>query len=394
MDALPPLRIAGAILVSASRRAVVIGGGPAGAAVAIDLARAGREVILLEREAGPRDKVCGEFLSREAVLYLADLGIDLAALGAVPITAARLAAGERVATAPLPFRAMSVSRRILDEALLQRAAAAGADLRRGARVRSLVQAEGGWTACLDQGAVSGTDVFLATGKHDLRGWKRPPGRQADLVGFKLHWRLAPTETMALDGCVELALFPHGYAGLELVEDGRANLCLVVRRAALANLGGSWDALLASARSACRQLDRRLLDATPCWPRPLAISAIPYGYVRRDSDGPWCLGDQAAVIPSFSGDGMSIALHSARLAARGYLAGESTGAYQQRLAGDLGLRVRAATLGSQALVRPWGQTTAMFGASLLPGLIATAARATRVPEAALQAGLDGCVPALP
>ena len=47
---------------------VCIGGGPAGSALATRLARSGREVVLVERETGPHDKVCGEFLSWEAVL--------------------------------------------------------------------------------------------------------------------------------------------------------------------------------------------------------------------------------------------------------------------------------------------------------------------------------------
>ncbi|MEO8799183.1 MAG: FAD-dependent oxidoreductase, partial [Polyangiaceae bacterium] len=47
-------------------RALVVGGGPAGAALAIKLARAGKDVVLLERDPVPAHKVCGEFLSREA----------------------------------------------------------------------------------------------------------------------------------------------------------------------------------------------------------------------------------------------------------------------------------------------------------------------------------------
>ena len=72
-------------------RLLVVGGGIAGAALAIPLAEAGWRVTLVEREAGPHDKVCGEFLSREARLYLRALGIDPATLGAVPIQRVRVA---------------------------------------------------------------------------------------------------------------------------------------------------------------------------------------------------------------------------------------------------------------------------------------------------------------
>jgi flavin-dependent dehydrogenase len=116
--------------------ALIIGGGLAGGALAIALAKAGRSVILLERETGPHDKVCGEFLSREAILYLNAIGIDPAALGACSIHSVRLANGADVTTVPLPFPALSLSRRVLDDALLSRAADQGADIRRGARVHS------------------------------------------------------------------------------------------------------------------------------------------------------------------------------------------------------------------------------------------------------------------
>ncbi len=368
--------------------ALIVGGGLAGSALAIALAGAGRPVLLLEREAGPHDKVCGEFLSREAALYLAALDIDLVSLGAHRIDRVRLAVGRRVATMGLPFPALSLSRRVLDEALLQRAAKAGAGLRRGARVQSLASADGDWRARLQDGTeIDAGAAFLATGKHDLRGWARPPGVQSDLVGFKMHWRLRPAETAALSGHVELTPFPGGYAGLEPVEGGSANLCLVVRQKRFAAVGRQWEPLIAAVRAASPLLDRRLDGAEPCWDRPLAISAIPYGYLRRDGDLLWRLGDQAAVIPSFVGDGMSIALHSARLAADCYLAGDMAALYQRRLARDLAAPMRLATILSQALVRPAWQEVLGAAARALPGLISHIAGTTRIPAAALRrAGL--------
>lgn len=367
--------------------ALVIGGGIAGAAVAAHLAQAGHAVVLVERSDGPHHKVCGEFVSGEAALYLEDLGIEPAALGAVRMRTVRLGAGRAVATAPLPFPAFSVSRRRLDEALLAAAAERGAEIRRGRGVRSLAPCDGGWRADLDDGdAIAAGEVFLATGKHDLRGWKRPPGAQHDLVAFKLHWRLAPDEAAALGSAVELTLFPGGYAGLEPVEDGIANLCLVVRRGHLAALGQRWDALLAALRGAAPQLDQRLAGAIACWGRPLAIASIPYGYVATGG-GPWRIGDQAAVIPSFSGDGIAIALHSARLAADIYLAGGTASQFQSRLARDVAGQVRYATLLSRMLVHPGSQAIAAVAARWLPNLVAGIAQATRIPAASLRSARD-------
>jgi menaquinone-9 beta-reductase len=371
--------------------AVVVGGGLAGAAAAMLLSQAGREVVLVEREAGPADKVCGEFLSREAGLYLASFGLDLPALGAVPIEAVRLVERGRVAAVPLPFSALSLSRRVLDEALLQRAAAAGASIRRGARVQSLSHAGvGRWSARLEDGAtIEAGAAFLATGKHDVRGLKRPAGLQDDLVAFKQHWRLSPAQAAGLDRHVELVRFEGGYAGLQPVEDGRANLCLLVRKSRFAALGQRWDNLLSAMREESPHLDARLAGAEPCRARPIALSAIPYGHVRRRADGIWRLGDQAAVIPSFSGDGMSIALHSARLAATVYLDGAGAGAFQRRLSRDVTGQVLLATGLSHALVRRPGQAALAAAARLCPGLMAAVAGRTRLPEAALaRGGLPG------
>jgi flavin-dependent dehydrogenase len=362
------------------RDALVVGAGPAGAALATRLARAGREVVLLERERGPADKVCGEFLSREAALCCARLEVDLRALGAVPIEAVRLREGARRVDAPLPFAAWSLSRRVFDEALLRRACAAGATVRRGAKVRELSRVGSRWTARLDDGVeVEAGEAFLATGKHDLRGYNRPPGLQNDLVAFKLHVRLAPAQAAELDGCVELVLFAGGYAGLQPIEGGRANLCLVVRGRRLRALGRRWADLLAKMRAESPHLDARLTGAEPCAARPLALSAIPYGHVRARGDGPWRLGDQAAVIPSFTGDGVSIALHSAELAAAVFLEGGDVDAYQRELAADVRSQVLLASALSHGLVRRSGQRCLFAAAALWPGLLVTVASHTRVRE---------------
>lgn len=369
--------------------AVVVGGGPAGAATATLLARAGREVVLLERESGPTDKVCGEFLSREAGLYLGRLGVDLGALGAVPIAAVRLTGGEKIARVELPFAAWSLSRRALDEALIERAAAAGATIQRGAAVVELARGSEGYRARLGDGAtIDARAAFLATGKHDLRGWKRPPGLQNDLLAFKIYFRLAGDQQTALDRHVELILFEGGYAGLQPVEGGRANLCLVVRRARFAALGRRWENLLAAMRAGSPHLDRRLRGAEATWTRPLALSGIPYGHVLREGSGPFRLGDQAAVIPSFSGDGMSIALHSAELAATTHLAGDSANTFQKRLARDVDAQVLLATGLSHGLVRSPTQLALCAVARRFPAILAAVASHTRISDAALaRARLD-------
>jgi len=362
---------------------LIIGGGLAGAAAAIWLARAGRAVVVIEREAQAHHKVCGEFLSREALNYLKLLGLDVARFGAVPIRSVRLAGRDGFSEANLPFPAQSLTRRRLDEELLQMAVDAGARVLRGCRVSGLEREGAVWRASIEGASpVCARTAFLATGKHDLGGRPRPKGKQSDLVAFKMYWRLAPAQAAALAGHVELMLYRGGYAGLQAVEDGAANLSCLVQRKELQRLGGRWENLLAAMHDQCGLLRERLQSAEALLERPLAVSAIPYGYVRAASDGVWALGDQAAVIPSFTGDGMSIALHSGCLAAAMYLRGETADQFQHKLRGELTSQVALATVVSRGLV--WGPSRSVFTAAvgLWPEVLGVVARGTRIPEGAM------------
>jgi len=357
---------------------LVAGGGPAGAAAACLLAHAGRPVTLLERDAGPRHKICGEFLSREALTYLGRLGIDVAALGAADIPAMRLVYRGRMAESALPFRGAGLSRLALDEALLRRAESLGAVVHRGVRVRSV--ADG--VVESDAGPWPAPTLFLATGKHDLRGSPRRPKREPEaLIGFKLHLALTAPQRAALAGHVEVILFADGYAGLQLIEHGVANLCLLIDRARYDAVGQDWPALLGELTRSDDHLARRLEGATPLLDRPLSIFRVPYGYLHDPADhqpGVFRLGDQAAVIPSFCGDGMSIALHSAHVAAETLLRGDDAAAYHRRMRRDAGPPVRLA-FGLYRLGRPPMMRAGLMAACRAwPGLMRGVARHTRVP----------------
>lgn len=362
------------------RDIVIVGGGPAGAAAAWTLAKAGRAPLLLEREAAPKHKICGEFVSIEAQALLGAMGIDPAALGAPAIDRLRLVNGRRIAEAPLPFRAYGLTRQRLDEALLRQAAEAGADVRRGVTVRRI----DGRHLVTDRGEMAADRLLLASGKHDIRGAKRVSrGTVDDLVGFKSYFRLDSRQYAALSGHIELLLFDGGYAGLQLVEDGRANLCLLVTRQTLAR-HRDWPTLLAHLRRLCGHLDERLNNAHDILTKPLTIAAVPYGFRYRprpsDPAGLYRAGDQAAVIPSFSGDGMAIAMCSGHAAARAILSGEDARAYHKQLRLGLGRQIALA----QALHR-LGRSTALQpliveAARLWPGLAGRLAAWTRVPSA--------------
>jgi menaquinone-9 beta-reductase len=358
---------------------LILGGGVAGCATSIALARRGRSVTLIEREPIPRHKVCGEFLSGEALEDLHALGIDVASLGAVRIDYVRLAAARRAAQAPLPFPAASLTRKALDAALIAEAIAAGVRVERGRSVQSLNRTAANiWQATLYDGTTfEAPTVFLATGKHDLRGHGRPKDPH-QWVAFKMYYRLSAAQTADLAAASELTLYAGGYGGIQPVEDGVTNFCCAMQRRYFARVGLRWEGLLAKMQQDCPHLAMRLDGAEPVLDKPITVTHIPYGYIRRTTEnGLYCIGDQAAVIPSFTGDGISIALHTARCAAAAYLAAEPAPLFQAKLHSALLPQMRLAEAAAGGLSNALARAVLPFCLRVWPGVMSVTARLTRI-----------------
>lgn len=367
---------------------LVVGGGPAGSAAAIWLARAGWPVTIWEKERFARHRICGEFLSWEALTYLRDLGVDPETLGAVPIERMRVITASRIAEGELGFRGLSLTRKLLDEALLKAAEASGAIVRRGITARE-ISPEG--HVVEGHKVMAPANLLLATGKHNLRGVARNgEGTLSQLLGFKTYFRLTREQRAELSGHVELTHFAGGYAGLQMVEQDSANLCFLVSPDRWKRLGGDFEALLSELGREVPHLARRLSGAVNLLDRPLAIAGVPYGFMHRPAHGSdepgWRLGDQAAVIPSFTGDGMSLALHSAKLATATLMTGAGKAHYYKRLRGDArGAVQRAIWLQKAAGLEGWANAGAAI-AQWVPGVLKVAIGSTRLSRAAVDRAL--------
>lgn len=348
---------------------LIIGAGPAGCAAAIALARAGAKPLLVDRDAEAGDALCGGFLSWRTGERLHGLGVDPSALGAHPVERLLLFGDGRPVEIALPKRAFGLSRRTLDGALRKHAVAAGAEL----RIDTIRQIEGP--------RVSGRahewqaeSLFLATGKHDLRGIARPRSARDPALGLRL--RLSPSPALAkrLANTIELHLFDGGYAGIVLQEHGSANLCLAVRKSLIGESGANPTALLTRLASRHPHFALRL---EPGWreTRIETIGSVPYGWSARDTEpGLFRLGDQAAVIPSLVGEGIDIALASGIAAAEAWLAGgaQAALAYQQalnrRVKAPLMWAGAAWGLAERPAVTRWGLAAARLAPSLVERLV--------------------------
>ena len=353
---------------------LILGAGPAGCAAAISLARGGARPLLLDRSETVGDPLCGGFLSWRTMDQLASLGIDPLALGGHRVTQLHLFAGGHETRTPLPRPACGLSRHALDTALRKAALGAGA----GLAIDHITALEPGLARGKEQ-EWPAHSLFLATGKHDVRGHSRP--RRADDPALGLRLRLDPSPRLAalLAGRIELHLFSRGYVGIVLQEDGTANVCLALRKSALTEAGGTPEALLESLASASPALASRLGET---WreARIETIGAVPYGWIAREtSSGLFRLGDQAAVIPSLAGEGMGLALASGQMAAAHWLERGAEGAapYQRAFARAATRPVRVARLARWLAESPFGATLASGAARFVPQAIHALATLSRV-----------------
>ncbi|HTJ77058.1 MAG TPA: geranylgeranyl reductase family protein [Acidimicrobiales bacterium] len=352
---------------------VVVGGGPAGAAAAITLARAGADVLVADKARFPRDKCCGDGLTADALRQLESLGLRPESVPdwqPVDQVFVRSPVG-RTVRFPLPADgqyAVVAPRAQLDAALLDVARAAGAKVADGHGLIGARAVTGGIELEVDglgsmvSPYVIGADGAWSPLRHALGA--NQPGYLGDWHAFRQYFSGVGPAAAGLWIWFEPDLLP-GYAWSFPLPGGRANVGFGILRDAgipIREMKDMWPELLA--RPALREVlgDTAVPEGThKAWPIPARVDKMP---LTAGDGRALFVGDAACATDPMTGEGIAQALLTGRLAAEAVLAGgpgagaDVGGRYEAAVAHDLFADHRLARLLSRALSHRKGVRVAL------------------------------------
>jgi len=335
----------------------VVGAGPAGSACALRLARAGRNVVIFERTAFPRTKVCGEYLSEAACVELQALGIaDAVRKEASVLKGIRLHAHGSAVELPFARTAWSLARAGLDAILCEQAQAAGATVltarverlqRRASEVELTFRTPSGSEERLTVDTVVGADGMGSIVAREFGLTSKPRGTARFALGG--HY----TGFGALDQRIEMYVRGRSYFAINPLGDELANVMVIVEQKTLEQWRGAIDERLQETATELAGR-RRTLHRVQLAGKRLAIGPLEHRTRTAGLPGVYLIGDAAGFLDPFTGQGVFLALRSASLAAESIVQGGAFShvRYARAQRKLFASRARIASSVSALLKTPW------------------------------------------
>ena len=290
---------------------IIIGGGLAGLTSAIMLAQNEKKVLLIEKKSYPHHRVCGEYISNEVLPFIRSLGFDPFKYGAMPINRLRIStpAGKNISV-PLDMGGFGLSRYVMDHSLSQLAQKFGADLLTKTKVTDVTFDNDTFTVTTNSNDTFTAGIVIGSyGKRDTLD--KQMNRTFTLshtgyLGVKYHIKTDyPIDEIGLDN------FEGGYCGISRVEEGKYNLCYLFHQKKQAQF------------KTIPEIEENILFRNPVlrnifsnseflFPKPEVINDFSFASKSLVENHILMCGDSAGLITPLCGNGMSIAIHSAKL----------------------------------------------------------------------------------
>lgn len=293
-----------------NKRILIVGGGLAGLTAAIHLSKIGLKVILIEKNEFPKHKVCGEYISNEVLSYLNWLDVDCKILKPTHLSRFQFSFVDgKIVESKLPLGGFGVSRYFLDEFLYQKAIENGCKIIQDT-VENIVFLENEFTVTTAKKTVLKSEILIgAYGKRsniDQELNRNFIHKKAPWLAVKAHY----SGTFP-DDLVGLYHFKGGYCGVSKVENERINICYLANYKTFKQYKNieEYEKNVVSKNPHLKSI---LDNCEPLFEKPLTISQISFDKKNAVENHVLMIGDTAGLIHPLCGNGMAMAIHSAKI----------------------------------------------------------------------------------
>jgi flavin-dependent dehydrogenase len=298
------------LAITPLKKVIIIGGGLAGLIAGIRLARWNIACTVIEKKNYPLHRVCGEYISNEAESYLRNEGLFPESFEPPRINRFQLSAVSGKNTfLPLDMGGFGISRYVFDHFLFEKAKVAGVEFLVNTEVDAITRKNTAFEVKTSQHELTSDVVIGAFGKRsklDARLNRAFFQKASPYVGVKYHIRTShPANLIALHN------FRGGYCGISNVEDGKTNLCYLTHRENVKRFKN------------IPQMEKSVLFENPflqkifttsefLFEKPEIINEISFETKEPVSNHILMVGDAAGMIAPLCGNGMAMAIHSAKI----------------------------------------------------------------------------------
>jgi menaquinone-9 beta-reductase len=294
----------------ARKKIIIAGGGLAGLVTAIRLARNNFDCTLIEKKAYPFHRVCGEYISNETADFLKREKLYPSEFNPPQINQLQLSSvNGKNTTTPLGLGGFGISRYTYDNFLYEIAKEAGVQFQLNTQIDSIQYTNHKFTILTQQGELAADRVVGSFGKRsklDIQLSRNFIRQRSPYVGVKYHAR-----TNHSSNTIALHNFRGGYCGVSNIEDGKTNICYLTSRDNVKRFG-NIRALEENVLFENPHLRKIFNEADFLFDKPEAINEISFETKEPVYQHILMAGDAAGMIAPLCGNGMAMAIHSAKI----------------------------------------------------------------------------------